>query len=625
MTKARAGNRPTAKQPANDPVERVVGALRRSLVELQAVNTELEASNEELRALNLELTVRGGDLQVLNTDLENIQGALSQGTVIVNKALRVTRFSPMAVRVFALLDSDIGEPLLTAPTTVEIPGFEAALRGVADGGPRVSIEAGNDHISYLVQVLPYTAPDGRRLGAIVTLTDVSEMVDLRTVAAKAFVELKDKSELLQHEATFDSVTGLVNRGHFSQLLALAIARATRDGSHLALAWIDLDKFKEINDEYGHEAGDVTLKVTGQRVLQSIRASDAVGRLGGDEIGVLITGYGTTAELDVVLERIVAAAREGIPLEDQQMHLTASVGVALFPEDARSPKDLMRAADAAMYEVKRQSGDGFAYFNESMNDAAGARRTLRHEIAAAIENDAFVMHYQPVIDAPTGTVWGVEALVRWQRAGDILSADAFVPFCEDSGQIRALGMVTMALVRADVRTLREAGHPDLRIAFNMSVTQLEDRHFTDLLDEYTDPSSLSGLVVEILESVFLPDHGQAIQILDRMSALGAQTSIDDYGSGYSNVRLLETLEPDYIKLDRSFLSEHHNTAGRSALVRSAVEISHVVGALVIAEGIETDEQHELVREAGVDFVQGFGIASPMPLDDLLEWLRVRAAG
>lgn len=596
--------------------------LQSSNEELQASNEELQATNEELGTLNQQLTLRGDDLQGLNIDLENIQESLSQGMVIVNKNLEVTRFTPVAVRVFALLASDIGRSLLTAPTTVEIPGFEEALRGVVAGGARVSIEAGDSHISYLVQVLPYKAPDGRRLGAIVTLTDVSEMVDLRTIAEKAFGELRDKSELLQHEATFDAVTGLVNRGHFAQMLTNAVARAARSGTKLALAWIDLDKFKEVNDEYGHEAGDVTLKVIGQRVMQSVRASDAVGRLGGDEIGVLITGYGTTADLDVLLDRIVASARESIAIDGQGIQLTASVGVALFPSDAQSPKDLMRAADAAMYAIKRQSGDGFAYFDESMNAAAAARRVRRHEIAAAIANGELVMHYQPVVDANSGSVWGVEALVRWERDGAVLAADTFVPFCEESGQIRALGMLTLALVREDVRTIRAAGHPDLHMSFNMSVTQLEDRHFADILDQFPDPDGLKGLVVEILESVFLPDHQQALQVLDRMSELAAEISIDDYGSGYSNVRLLETMSPDYIKLDRSFLSEHHAAESRAALVRSAVEISHVVGAMVIAEGIETEEQHQMVRGAGVDFVQGYGLARPMPMDQLLEWLRDR---
>jgi EAL domain-containing protein (putative c-di-GMP-specific phosphodiesterase class I) len=302
-----------------------------------------------------------------------------------------------------------------------------------------------------------------------------------------------------------------------------------------------------------------------------------------------------------------------------VRVSTSIGVALFPDDARSAKDLMRAADAAMYAVKRQAGDAYAYFDESMNEAAGVRRKRRTEISAALDNHEFVMHYQPVVDAKTDVVWGVEALVRWPQDGGILAADQFVPFCEESGQIRALGLATVALVRADVAALRVAGHPHLRIAFNMSVTQLEDRHFADLVAGVPRPDGLHGIVVEILESVFLPDHPQSLAMLGLLSACGAQLSIDDYGAGYSNVRLLETLEPDYIKLDRSFLSEHHSNDSRLALLRSAVEISHVVGARVVAEGVETDEHRRLVTKAGVDFVQGFGVARPMPLTELLEWL------
>ena len=226
---------------------------------------------------------------------------------------------------------------------------------------------------------------------------------------------------------------------------------------------------------------------------------------------------------------------------------------------------------------------------------------------------------------TGAVWGVEALVRWRRGDEFVPAADFIPFCEESGQTRALGLVTIDLVRADVAALRTAGHPDLRVSVNMSVTQLEDHHLADLLMGLTAHVGLQGIVVEILESVFLPDHTHALRMLDVLSGLGAETAVDDYGSGFSNVRLLESLDPDYIKLDRSFLSEHHTSVGRATLVRSAIEVSHVVGAMVIAEGIETEEQHQLVREAGVDFVQGFGVARPMPLAELLEWLRARASG
>ena len=587
---------------------------------MQASNEELQATNEEFGTLNQQLSARSDELEQLNIDLENIQSSLSQGMVIVNRDLEVTRYTPLAVRVFALVSTDLGKPLLSAPTTLDIPDFEAALREVVAGGVRRTIEAGNVTVSYLVQILPYRAPDGGRLGAIVTLTDVTEMVALRTVAADAFVELQGKSELLNHRATVDAVTGLVNRGHFADLLTTELSRARRLGQNVTLAWIDIDRFKEINDEFGHEWGDIVLQVTGQRVSNSVRDSDIVGRLGGDEIGVFISGYASSLELDVILERIVIAVREPIPFDGQEVRVSASMGIAIFPQEGTTTKDLLRAADAAMYAVKRQGGDAYAYFDQSMNVAAGVRRARHMEIATAIENGDFVMYYQPVVDANSNAVWGVEALVRWVRDGDVVTAGDFVPFCEASGQIRALGQITFGLVQQDIQRLCADGYPDLRIAYNMSVMQLEDRHFAHILKAAQGPDGLRGLVVEILESVFLPDNDEALRILDALSELGAETAIDDYGSGYSNVRLLETVSPDYIKLDKSFLSHRHSVDSRSALIRSAVEISQVVGAKVIAEGVESGEEQLLAREAGVDFLQGFGVAVPMPLDELLIWLR-----
>ena len=615
-------------QAVNEELEASSEELQASSEELQASNEELEASNEELQAtneelgtLNQQLAARGDDLQVVNTELENIQASLSQGMVIVDPNLLVTMFTPMAVRVFALLDSDVGQPLLAAPTTVEIPGLEDALRAVVAGAPRRSIEAQNGDVAYLVQVLPYRAPDGHHIGAIVTLTDVSELVELRQTAETALVELQGKSDLLTQQATFDAVTGLLNRGYFGDLVQREVVRSSRGGGRLALAWIDLDRFKEVNDEFGHETGDVTLRTVGERVHENVRGSDFVGRLGGDEIGIVIAGYQSPAELDRILERIVVAVREPILSDGQSSSVTASIGVALYPEDALYAKDLMRAADAAMYDVKRQGGDGYGYFDASMNLEAGLRRTRRLELARAIGEREFVMHYQPIVDASTGSVWGVEALVRWARDGQIVSADEFIPFCEESGQIRQLGLLTLDLVRADVRALRAHGHGDLKTAYNMSVTQLEDRHFGDVVAT-VPPEGLSGVVVEVIESVFLPDRLHALRAIDDLTRLGAEISIDDYGAGYSNVRLLESLSPAYIKLDRTFLSEHHSDESRSVLIRSAVEVSHVVGARVIAEGIEDDAQLQLVREAGADFVQGYGIARPMPLEDLLLWLDQR---
>jgi diguanylate cyclase (GGDEF)-like protein len=407
-------------QSVNEELEASSEELQASSEELQASNEELQASNEELQATNEELAIlnqesfqRGDFLQHLNTHLANVEASVNQGMVIVDQDLRVTRFTPLAVRVFGLVDTDVGLPVLSARTTLPIPGLDAALRGVLGGGPRLSIQARDDEVCYLVQVLPYKDSEGLTLGAIITLTDVTELDSLRATAEATLAELQVKSELLEGTA-FDSVTGLLNRKNFSDALANEISQSSRAGSQLALAWIDLDRFKEVNDEHGHDAGDVTLRTASARLLEVVRSTDVVGRLGGDEIGVLIVDYKSPGELDAVLDRLLDALRQPIEIDGRETRISGSIGVALFPEDAHSPEDLLVAADAAMYEVKKRLGDGAAYFTPSMSNAAAERRRMRIDIGAAIESCDFELHYQPIVHAMTNVVWGVDALMRWRR-------------------------------------------------------------------------------------------------------------------------------------------------------------------------------------------------------------------
>ncbi len=612
-------------QSVNEELEASSEELQASSEELQASNEELQASNEELQATNEELAVlnqesfqRGDLLQHLNYHLANVEASVNQGMVIVDQDLRITRFTPLAVRVFALVDTDVGLPVLSARTTLPIPGLAAALRGVVGGGPRLSIQARDDEVCYLVQVLPYKDSEGIALGAIITLTDVTELDNLRATAETALSELQVKSELLDQTA-FDAVTGLLNRKNFSDALTNAISQASRTGSRLSLAWIDLDRFKEVNDEHGHDAGDVTLRTTSARVLEVVRSTDVVGRLGGDEIAVIIVDYKSPAELDAVLDRLLVTLRQPVEVDGREARISGSIGVALFPEDARSPDDLLRAADAAMYEIKKQSGNGIAYFTPSMNNAADERRRMHIDIGAAIENGDFELHYQPIVHTMTNNVWGVEALVRWRRDGQLVPACDFIDFCEQSGQIRALGLLTLELLRNDLPIIQATHHEDLRVAFNVSVTQLEDGNILNIISGIQPPAGLGGLVVEIVESVFLPGHSKALELLDALVALGAEACIDDYGSGYSNFGLLQALTPAYIKLDRSFLSPQQGPETRAALIRSAVEISHVIGAKVVVEGVEDDVHRGLARDAGAEYVQGYAIARPMPLADLTTWL------
>lgn len=616
-------------QAANEELEASSEELQAASEELQAANEELEASNEELQAtneeigsVNQELRVKGEELQRVNTDLENVQASLSQGMVLLDSDTRITRFTPLAVRVFALVASDLGRPLAEVPTTVDVDGLHDAIGAVLAGDGRRSIECGNTTVSYLIQVLPYVALDGARLGAIVTLTDVTDIVTLRTVAEQALEEVQAKSDLLQQQATYDALTGLLNRGRFHESVAREMARAGRTHSRLALVVVDIDRFKEVNDAHGHDAGDFVLRSAADRILACVRGSDIVGRIGGDEFAIIVDDFSMEVELETVLERIVEALHQPVSLHDREILVSGSVGVAIYPDDDQTPDGLMRAADAAMYSAKKLAGDTYVYFDASLNQSADNRRTMRQEIETALARSQFSLHYQPIVSAHDGTVWGVESLIRWERNGAILTADEFIPFCQDSGQIRALALVSLGLLRNDLVALRAAGHLGLKASVNLSATQLEDSHLAELVKSWPMPAGLEGIVIEVVESVFLPEHGRALDLLTHLTDLGAQVSIDDYGSGYSNFHLLDKLSPAYIKLDRSFLSERVLPDARSALITAAVEMSHVFGAEVIAEGIENAEEQALVTELGVEYLQGYAIARPMALPELIAWLDAR---
>lgn len=613
-------------QATNEELEASSEELQAASEELQAANEELESSNEELQAtneelgtLNQELRTRSEELARLNEALQNIQMSVDQGMVIVDGQGNVQRFSPHAVRLFSMMEADIGSTLSTVPTSMPIPGLDAALSSVLGGGPSQALEAMSDERAFLVQVHPYLDSQGAINGAIVTMTDIWELVDLRSTLKETIAQLRSQEVLLREQATYDSVTGLLNRAAFADAVGRAMARSQRLERPIALIWVDIDRFKDINDSLGHEAGDAALRACAERMQTVLRDTDVIGRLGGDEFGVTIADYENPLELDAIAERLVTVLREPLSYRGRDVRLSGSLGIAIAPDDAGDVEEVLRAADAAMYAAKHAGGDGLAYFDASMNAAAEERRALRERLGAAIRDREFVLHYQPVVRVTSGELWGFEALLRWQRDGRCVAASDFVPFAEESGQMRELGMETLRLMRDDLATLQDAGYGQYSVSINMSVMQLEDRLLADLVNHWPTPGGLRGVTVEVLESAFLPTRPHALQMIRELGDLGARIAVDDYGSGFSNMALLANLSPDFLKLDRSFLTMPTDVSLRRALLTSAVELARVVGAQVIAEGVESAEDEQLVTDVGVDLVQGFHVAEAMPLDRLMDWI------
>lgn len=286
---------------------------------------------------------------------------------------------------------------------------------------------------------------------------------------------------------------------------------------------------------------------------------------------------------------------------------------------------MSTSDAAMYAVKASGGDAFAYFTPQMNAAAEERRTMQQQIAAAIQAGQFELHYQPILSVADGRVWGVEALLRWRRDGACVAAGDFIAFAEESGLVRQFSPLVLGLLRTDLERLKASGAGALRVGMNLSVRQLQDPELAAQLAPGPEPSALAGLaglVLEARESVCLPDHAQALATLQQLRRQGAEICIDDYGMGCSNIRVLRSLKPRYVKLNHQVLQLCGGNAQGRRLLRAASDMGHALGALVVIEGIETAAQRELAVEVKADLMQGYRLAEPMPIERLLAWLAER---
>lgn len=849
---------------SNEELRALNEELQAASEESQSSNEELEAANEELSTLNQELQVRTASLGAANADLENIQASVSSGLVLVDRSLRITRFTQPAVHLFALIDDDIGRELTSIPTTIDIPGLSSVLRASITNKRAEMIDVVGEDNVFLLQSQPYVVSDGSVLGAVVTITDITdrthaeravsrtlhqltaitdslrEMVwqrgtdgvmtflsrgveqlyglnrdrvladpallvkavhpddrvrfeqamatavgswsmryriiradgDLRWIeesailveadgdqpsftvgslldvtdrveiedlatqrneilealfsirylgillldsdqkivrANRAFAQLSgygeaaligmpieavdellsasddhspdfgwltaedvqhrrlvakdgthrwvamEKQELpgmpirgstahvgpstlvvvndltpvldvtgeLASQVRFDQQTGALARAHFRERVRELFVRSDRTGEQFAVFWIDLDGFKTVNDTYGHRAGDAVLVEVAKRLHGATRGQDPIGRLGGDEFGILVSNVDSTDGLEQVCERVVAALREPIQALDGTLFVTASVGVAVAPSDATDADVLMHNADTAMYECKARGGNGHTYFQSVMNDVAHERATLRQALAAAVRAQDFLVYYQPIVDLGTGSLASVEALLRWRTDSGVICAAEFIEVAQDTGQLRAIGQIGRDIVERDLLAFDEcaelAGVP---ISVNLSPVELEEEDLMTRLLRWDPPGGMQRIIIEITEQALLPDSIEAMAAIKLLQRLGCRISVDDFGTGYSNLALLDHLRPSFIKLDRTLLVAAQSNKRNRSILHASIEMAHALQATVVIEGIEEQGQANLVSALEAEMGQGYYYARPMPLDELVTWARSR---
>ncbi|MES2352860.1 MAG: EAL domain-containing protein [Pseudomonadota bacterium] len=430
-------------------------------------------------------------------------------------------------------------------------------------------------------------------------------------------------ERIRYLAYHDGLTGLPNRVRFSEILNHSLHLASRHNKKLAVLFIDLDRFKNINDTLGHEAGDILLQEAGKKLKDCLRKNDTVARLGGDEFVVLIEEVVDTNHVITVAQKVLAAMIKPFKLVGQELRVTASVGVSMFPEDGVDEQTLMKNADIALYRAKEEGKNNYQLYSEKMNAFSFQRLALETSLRRALERDEFLLHYQAKLDLRTGKVTGMEALLRWQHPDlGMISPAQFIPIAEETGLIVPIGKWVLATACLQNKAWQDEGLPALRVAVNLSARQFfDDSLVQDISQILTETRMSAGcLELEITESMVMRDPERAVRLLCELKAMGIRLAIDDFGVGYSSLATLKRFPIDTIKVDRSFIRDIPGDAEDKALTEAIIAMGKTLSLTVIAEGVETQQQYDFLREKSCDEFQGYYFSKPIDKDKFAELFR-----
>lgn len=427
-------------------------------------------------------------------------------------------------------------------------------------------------------------------------------------------ERKIAEETIQKQANFDSLTSLPNRRLFRDRLEQSIKQSARTGHPSALMLIDLDHFKEVNDTLGHDQGDILLIEAAKRISQCVRESDTVARLGGDEFTVILTDLKDNHSVEAAAQKLILALSTPFQLTHEKGYISASIGIALFPDDANTAEDLVKHADQAMYDAKSQGRNGYRYFTHALQESAKAKMRLTSELRNALALDQFQLLYQPIVELSTGHVHKGEALIRWQHPElGLVSPATFIPIAEESGLIVDIGDWVFKTATTQVKRFREQYNPGFQISINKSPVQFRNGNGVFLSwQAHLQKLGLPGqcVCIEITEGLLLDAELRVREELNAFRNSGIQVAIDDFGTGYSSLAYLRKFDLDYLKIDRAFVQNLEHCKNDQALCTAIIMMAHTMGFKVIAEGVETEAQQAYLIQAGCDFAQGFLYSKPV---------------
>ena len=436
------------------------------------------------------------------------------------------------------------------------------------------------------------------------------------------ITLRKQSDLY-FLAHFDHLTGLPNRMLFGDRLMQACRDALRNNALVGLMFVDVDRFKQVNDSFGHGFGDVLLNAIAVRLKNSARDSDTVARLGGDEFAILMDNLNGAEDTKVIAQRIVDSMQEPLQILGHTLSISVSIGITIFPTDDTDVTVLLTKADTAMYDAKSSGRNGYRSYAPGLSMYNPEQLSLETELRSAVKNNEFVLHYQPKINLNSGEVIGVEALIRWQHpTRGLLSPVHFIPLAEESGLIVEIGYWVLRQACIQHCQWNEAGLPHIHVAINISALQFSKGGFLDTVRSVIAETGINPryIEIELTESMLMQNAASTLEILNELKMIGVRLSIDDFGTGYSNLSYLKKFPIDCLKIDQSFIRDIDTTPVNESIVRAIVALANSMSMETIAEGTESESELDVVKRCLCDGAQGFHYAKPLTADDLSNWLK-----
>ena len=598
----------TEKAPVTELLEEDKEFLRKYS---HIVAMRLEETVTELRKALAELKISQEALLESEERYRNVVETALDAIITIDEESRILFVNPSAERIFGYSKAEmIGRQL-----TMLMP---ERLRDAHLASVKRHIETGERHMPWEAVEFPGLHKSGREIPLEISFCEVIENGKYRfTGIVRDITERKQAEETIKYQAYHDLLTGLPNRALFTDLLNHEIPQMQRTRSKLAVLFLDLDHFKNINDSLGHAAGDALIQQVAVRLKTGMREFDTLARIGGDTFTILLPLVNRPEDAKKIVEKVMGSFKQPFIIDDHELRVTASIGISIHPEDGEDAETLLRNADIAMYHAKDQGRNNYQFFNTALNIRTIERILLENRLRQAVERGELLVYYQPLMDIKTQEMVGAEALVRWRHPElGLLNPVQFIPLAEEIGLIIQIDQWVMRTACAQLKAWQETGYPLRYVTVNLSARQFQQPDLAEIISGVLEETGLSpeSLGVEITETLAMRDTELTSRSLSKLDSMGIRFAIDDFGTGYSSLSYLKRLPIHKLKVDKSFIISLTRDPDYQAIVSAVIAMAHILKLKVIAEGVETEEQLFFLRETHCDEAQGFLFSKPLPAEE-----------